>query len=195
MKSIYVNSIIEWCNDEKILLSIERVLWISPDLKEVVVIRIDEDKHLPFYRTFSEIKDALQTPYVKKINKDPFSYLLQADKEYLIKHRNKRDESWEILKEMVNLEPEIYNSNMRGELINEAMKKHGVRKKRIYHKLKQYWVGGKIVNALLPLYVNSGGAGKEKKLSNKKVGRPSKKSKGNPDLAGVNVTEEDKKIL
>lgn len=157
MNNIFVNSVIEWCDQENNLLSIERVLWVSPQTNDVVLIRIDEEqKSLPFYRDYSEVLDALETPYVKKLNKDPLRDLLNINVEFINKHKEKRDKAWMIIKDLVELEPFIYVKEERGELIRDCKKKHGVRSKYIYKRLKQYWVGGKTKNSLLPLYKNSG---------------------------------------
>lgn len=61
--------------------------------------------------------------------------------------------------------------------------------------IKQYWTCGKTVNALLPLYVNSGGKGKGKTLSDKKIGGPPKVAHENVSLIGVNGKEDDKFIF
>ncbi|WP_394903230.1 Mu transposase C-terminal domain-containing protein [Clostridium butyricum] len=48
-------------------------------------------------------------------------------------------------------------------------------------------------NALLPDYINSGGKGKEKKLSNLKVGRPAKVDYLGDSIEGINITDDVKK--
>jgi putative transposase len=141
------------------------------------------------------VMNALETPFVKKLKNNPYNYLNNLDEEFIEKHKKKRDKAWFIIKELVEAEPYIYSADQRGELIKEVTQKQSVQKKFIYKKLKQYWVGGKIKNALLPHYNNSGGKGKNRSLNNKKVGRPSNKFKENPELVGVNVTEGDKKIF
>ncbi|MDR4888386.1 Mu transposase C-terminal domain-containing protein [Fredinandcohnia sp. QZ13] len=196
MNEISVNSIIEWSDEENKHLFLERVLWISPNLEYVVVTKIGEKKQqMPIWRTYSEIIEALETPFVRKLSKEPFIKLLFPEQEYLQKHSIERDEAWEILEPVLQLEPQIYDRNYRGELVNELIRKHGIKKKWIYKKMKQYWAFGKVKNALLPMYVNSGGPGKEKKLGDKKVGRPPKKTQEDITLIGVNVTEADKKIF
>lgn len=195
MENIFVNSIIEWCDDGNNLLSIERVLWVSPDFDEVVLIRIDDPRHLPHVRDISEITEGLKTPFVRRLSNDPYSHLLNINEEFIDKHKEKRDRAWRVIKDIIELEPHIFTEDNRGQLIKECMKKNNVGKMYIYKKLKQYWTGGKVKNALLPGYDKSGGLGKKKNLRNNKVGRPSYQSRENPETIGVNVTEADKKIF
>ncbi|RKL65858.1 transposase [Salipaludibacillus neizhouensis] len=195
MENILVNSIFEWCNDENNLLSTERVLWISPNFEDVVLIRIDDPRHLPHVRDISEITEGLKTPFVRRLSIDPYSDLLNINEEFINKHKKNRDRAWDVIKDIVNLEPSIFTEENRGQLIKECMEKNNIGKMYIYKKLKQYWVGGKVKNALLPHYNKSGGYGKTKKLTNKKIGRPSYQAQENPEMTGINVTEEDKRIF
>jgi len=48
-------------------------------------------------------------------------------------------------------------------------------------------------NALLPDYINSGGKGRSKQLSDSKIGRPSRVNYFGDTIEGINVTEEVKK--
>lgn len=135
MNEISVNSIIEWSDEENKHLFLERVLWISPNLEYVVVTKIGEKKQqMPIWRTYSEIIEALGNPFVRKLSKEPFIKLLFPEQEYLQKHSIERDEAWEILEPVLQLEPQIYDRNYRGELVNELIRKHGIKKKWIYKK-------------------------------------------------------------
>ncbi|MYL34959.1 DDE-type integrase/transposase/recombinase [Pontibacillus yanchengensis] len=195
MDSIFINSIIEWLDQDQNRITIERVLWISPELNNVIVIKIDKGQDLPFSRSYSEILYALNTLKARKLKVDPNNMLMEVNKEYIEIHKDKRDKAWSVIKDIVTIEPNIYLRDERGELIRECIKNHGVTKKYLYKMLKRYWVGGKVKNALMPNYWKSGGKGQAKNLSNKKIGRPSNLSKENPELKGVNVLESDKKIF
>lgn len=195
---IYVNTIIEYRDEELKTKSLERVLWISSDLKTVVVIRIDnQDKPLfPVFKGYHEIIDLLKTPYAIKLKDDPFFELNFPGEDYLKKHKHKRDEKWKIVEKYVEYEPHIYEPQRLKEIVEQIKKETGKRSKRVYSIFREYWIGGKTKNALLPNYFNSGGKGKEKVLKDKKIGRPSKKSIVlGPESEGVNVTEADKKIF
>ena len=85
---------------------------------------------------------------------------------------------WDCIKEMVLLEPEIFESDKRGRVIKAAVDKTGKNKRLFYKYLTQYWQRGKVKNALLPDYKESGGKGKEKTFTERRMGESecSKKS-------------------
>lgn len=196
--SININSLIEYRDKGLKTISIERVLWISDDLDKIVVIRIDgeETSPLPKVKNYQEIIELLKTPYAIKLEIDPYSELNSPSEEYLTKHIHIRDTKWNLIKDYVDYEPYIYDVKRLEEIVKEIKKTTGKKSKRIYSILREYWIGGKTKNSLLPNYLNSGGKGKTKKLSGKKVGRPSKKSVLlGKEGEGVNVLEKDKVIF
>ncbi|WP_239005453.1 Mu transposase C-terminal domain-containing protein [Gloeothece citriformis] len=65
----------------------------------------------------------------------------------------------------------------------------------VYKYLRKFWQRGKVKNALLPDYVNSGGKGKRRKAGSQKRGRP-RKYKHDPEIGeGINITEQDRQIF
>ncbi|QHE59784.1 DDE-type integrase/transposase/recombinase [Rossellomorea vietnamensis] len=196
MENIFENTIIEWFDDNYNTRDLERILWISADKKNVVLVKIDLDKEeMPFYRSYEEIEEALTQKVARKYQREPFITVLHPDEKYLEKHGEKRDKYWNLLKDVLEMEPDIYIPDKRGQLVNVISEQSGVNRKYIYKEMKKYWKYGKTPNAFMPQYFNSGGPGKKKKLGEKKFGRPSKKGKLNPMLKGVNVTEEDRLIF
>lgn len=190
-----INTLIEFKDIELKTIGIERVLWISPDLKNVVLINIDKGKpNFPKVRQFSELMDDLSSLFAIKLSADPYKEWNSPESDYLIKHKKIRDEKWNIIKDYVDNEPYIYDPNNFKETVSNIKKKTGLRSKRIYSIFREYWLGGKTINSLLPNYKNSGGRGKFKKLKDKKIGRPSRIYKVT-GKSGVNVTEEDKKVF
>ncbi|HAZ38153.1 MAG TPA: DNA-binding protein, partial [Clostridiaceae bacterium] len=109
------------------------------------------------------------------------------------KHKKIRDRAWEVIKDMADKEPDIFQSAFRGKLIKKASEIYGVSESWILEYLKRYWKRGKTRNALLPDYRNCGAKGKERKAGNAKRGR----HRINQDIIGegVNVTEDIKKIF
>ncbi|WML42000.1 DDE-type integrase/transposase/recombinase [Neobacillus sp. OS1-2] len=196
--NIFVNSIIEYRDKDLRMISIERVLWISDDLETAVVIRIDgkEKSPLPQFKRYHEIIEILTTPFAFKLEVDPYTDLNSPNEEYLDKHKYIRDEKWNLIKDYVDYEPYIYDIPRLEEIVKEIKNKTGKKSKRIYSVLREYWIGGKTKNSLLPNYSKSGGKGKSKKLKGNKVGRPPKKSilLGQEGI-GVNVLKADKKIF
>lgn len=93
---------------------------------------------------------------------------------------------------MVLLEPDIYEVNKRGPLIKKEMDNTGKTKRLFYKYMTQYWQRGKIKNALLPDYQNSGGKGNEKEFT-VKTGRPRKFRQIIGE--GIVITSEIKRIF
>ncbi len=91
-------------------------------------------------------------------------------------------------------EPDIYYKKVRGKLVQEAARKHNTTPTTVYKYWRKFLQRGKIINALLPDYRNSGGAGKERKLT-KKLGRKYKFGHVAEISEGINVDEKIKKIF
>ncbi len=52
--TIHVNTLIEFRNHEMEKIAIERVLWISPDLEDIVLFNIDEEqRYFPTIKSYS----------------------------------------------------------------------------------------------------------------------------------------------
>ena len=199
--SIVVNSIIEWfmeTQDSKPYL--ERVLWIDRFNEHVVVLSISSPTSLPILKTIAEINAAISSGSCFQRPIDPFAHLSNPSQAFLEKHRDKMDRAWEIINEIVIQEPEIYLREHRGKLIRFASMKSKANPREIYKYLRRYWLGGKTKYALLPVYNNCGGPGKERIIKNPveeqpKRGRPPKIRLVEPDHTGLNVNEEIKKIF
>ena len=187
-----VNALIEWIGNEAQGESvIERILWLDEMSDLTYVIDVNANK-LPYARTISEYKVALDTEEAIMLDKDPFSRVV--DEELLSeKAKDIRDRAWEAISSIVILEPEIYYSRERAKHVKTVAQKYGLSEKVIYKYLKRYWIRGKIVNALLPDYDRCGGRGKERNSKGIKRGRPRKHA----DIVGdgINVDEEIKRIF
>lgn len=192
--SVYVNSLIKYFDSDFNTKCVERVLWISIELDQIVLIRIDQkESPYPEFKSYHETIQILDTPFAIILEDDPYSDLNSPSKEYLEKHQSKRDEKWEIIKNHVDYEPYIYDISNLEVIVGQIKKETGKRSKRIYTILREYWIGGKTKNALLPNYINSGGKGKLKRLGKKKKGRPSKLSIEHAE--GVNATQDDMEVF
>jgi hypothetical protein len=184
------NTILAFNNtiSEDVLL--ERVLWISPDKSEVVLMNIKDKTKLnfPYYRSYQEIIELIEVGQVRTLNIEPDLRLLAPDEEYLNTFIKDRDEKWEIIKDVALKEPEIFLRKFRGTLVKEAASKAGKPEKTIYEWLKKYWFYGKTKNGLLKNYLDCGVPGNDRKYERK----PGPKSEdGNLYI----VTEKDKKIF
>lgn len=187
-----VNALIEWMGTKEQGLSvIERILWLDEISDITYVINVNSNK-LPYARTISEYKEALDTEEAIMLDKDSFSRVVD---EALLSEKAKaiRDRAWEAISSIVILEPGIYYPKERAKYVKAVAQKYGLSEKVIYKYLKRYWIRGKIVNALLPDYDQCGGRGKERNAKGVKRGRPRKHA----DIvgAGINVDEEIKRIF
>jgi putative transposase len=185
------NVVLEWVVEEKEQTFAERVLYVDRPAGQIVVIALF-GKSLPIWKCLEDVADAIAVGRAFR-RPDPYAHYANPDLEYVTSHADRRDRAWEIIKDLVAQEPDIYRSDQRGCLIKDAEEKFQTHKSEIYRLLKRYWVGGKIKNALLPDYDRCGGVGKTRVIEavdgkkSAKRGRPSKESRLNPDHAGVNV--------
>ncbi|GAE36817.1 Mu transposase C-terminal domain-containing protein [Halalkalibacter akibai] len=169
--------------DEKLIR--QRVLWIDSEGFDCFVIDIDDPKALPVYKQIPSILKSLEEHELFIETVDPF---LKFNLEETIpeKQRKMRDERWNHIESIVSVdnEPDIYIKESRWVLIQSIEKLHPM---TVYKYLRHYWQRGKVLNALLPDYGNSGV--KERKYGDAKTGRPRKYS----DNQGINVTVGVKK--
>lgn len=201
-----VNSVIEWLPmDGDEAKRMDRVLWSDNSSEQVVIIAITDlvnpkSLPLPSWRSGAELIAAIESGQAFRRIIDPLASLANPDPAFVQKHWERMARAWEIIKDMVDLEPEIYLEEHRGPLVLEAATKFKVTRKEVYKFLKRYWRGGKIKYALLPAFNLCGAPGADRPLEENaperpKRGRPPKAQRIDPDYVGVNVTEEHKKIF
>lgn len=184
---IFENTIIAFnglSTDEVIL---ERVLWISLDKSQVVLIDINnkDDMKFPYFRSYSDLIQEIEDEHARTFTIEPDLKLLAPDEEYLKKYEGNRDEKWHIIKSIVTKEPEAYLPEYRGQLIKEAMDRTGKSAKVIYQLIKKYWFYGKSINSLLNNYFDCG-VPSEARIYNNKPGP--KSEDGNTYI----ITDSDK---
>ncbi|TYS59359.1 transposase [Sutcliffiella horikoshii] len=192
--SIFVNNILESMDGNAQLLDCERVLWMDREEDAVVTISIIDRKGLPNLKVLSELEKELQAGSLLKLEYDPYSKFMVPEDQLNEKEIKIRDQAWECIKDIVDLEPNIFDPKERYQLIMDVCKKTGKGKKFIYKYLRYYWTGGKIVNALLPRFRKCGGRGK-KKNPKQKMGRPRMIEEVHPEYKGVIVTEGIRRIF
>ncbi|RYL94248.1 hypothetical protein EWI07_05280 [Sporolactobacillus sp. THM7-4] len=165
-----------------------RVLWIDEENIMAYLIDIYDRKALPFIRSVREIIDEIIQDELTKIKEDPFvPFINQAQNPKNIEYR---DQAWNIIKEMVAAESDIFEKKKRAMYVKKASETYEVSLPTVRKYLRKYWQRGKRPDALLPEYFKSGGKGKERVSGTKKRGRPRKY-----DEQGINVDEETKKLF
>lgn len=170
----------------------ERILWIDEGNIICFTINMYKDNALPMKRKISDLEQLHHEGLLTLMEDDPFSFIYQSEDHISEKNKTLRDERWKSIEEIVAKEPDIYMSEKRGALIQAAMDKTDKTKRLLYKYLTQLWQRGKVKNALLPDYRNSGGQGKLKEYT-KKPGRPRK----NPALItkGIVINDEIKRTF
>ena len=174
----------------------ERVLWLDEGEDVAFVIEVEGRKGVPQHVKVSELKEDAEAGQLVVLTEDKWARVL-VEQELSDKQKSIRDKAWEIIEPLVvsEAEPDIFNNIIRGSLIKEAARKHGVTVTVVYKYLRRFWQRGKVKNALLPDYENSGAPGKERKAGEKKRGKPRKYASDSEIGVGINVDESVKKIF
>jgi hypothetical protein len=191
--SIFINNVLKREEaDEQ--LECERILWIDREKDVVITISIIDDNALPQYKSFSNMQDEMNSGKLIKLAYDPYAKFMVPEEELSKNEIKIRDHAWECIKDIVEIEPNIYDPKERYQIIKNVCTRTNKGKKFIYKYLRYFWMGGKKENALLPRFKNCGGPGKSKNPT-QKMGRPRLTVTVDPALSGVLVDSETRKIF
>ena len=174
----------------------ERIIWLDESEDLAFVIEVDGKKGTPQSVKVSELKEEAELGHLTISTEDKWARVID-EQELTEKQKNIRDRAWEIIEPLVapEAEPGSFYKNVRGSLIQQVARKHGVTVTVVYKYLRKFWQRGKVKNALLPDYENSGAPGKERNAGEKKRGRPRRYAFDPKIGVGVNVDEDVKKIF
>ncbi|MEK5490738.1 Mu transposase C-terminal domain-containing protein [Paenibacillus sp. FSL R7-0297] len=197
--NLFINTLLDKRDAELKLVDCERVLWLDQLKDCAVTISIIRENALPEFKLISSLEQELVDGTMIKRESDPYARFKVPNEKLNSKEITIRDNAWNCIKEIVELEPNIYDPKERYQIIkgeiDKTKKGEGKGKKFYYKYLRYYWAGGKMVNALLPRFRKCGGRGK-KKNPTRKMGRPRETSIAiDPKLKGVIVTEGTRKIF
>jgi hypothetical protein len=175
---------------------LERVLWLSEGEDLAFVIEVDSKKGIPQPVKVSDLKEEAESGRLTILTEDKWARVID-EQELTEKQKSIRDRAWEIIEPLVapEAEPGIFYKNVRGPLIQQAAQKHNFTVTIVYKYLRKFWQRGKVKNALLPDYENSGAPGKERNSGEKKRGRPRRYAFDPKIGVGINVDEDVKKIF
>lgn len=148
-------------------------------------INIDSEKSFPESILISQVESEILSENIKKAD-DPFLNLAAQLPEPGSTAQQIRDKRYSIISSLIR-HSDIYYRNGRGTLIQQVVKETGTPKKTIYAYLRQFWQRGSTPNALLPDYENSGGRGKKRVASEKKLGRPRSIASGTGAIVDATV--------
>ncbi|OMD04127.1 transposase [Paenibacillus sp. FSL R5-0636] len=185
---IVINSIVEYLSEDLKVTEILRVLWIDNKQENAVVVSIDNPQKLsyPYFVKCEDILSDLSERMCRLTELEVDMRIVSPDEDYLNKYKENRDRRWNLIKDIVQKEPDIYLSKSRGRLIEEAHLASGKPKKVIRDNLLKYWFYGKSINGLLNNYFDCGIPGKE---------RVYKKKTGPKTTTRPMITEADKEIF
>lgn len=185
---ISINSVFKYVNNE----NGERIRIINVIEFHVYIVNIDAVTSMPRKELLTTIEDEIEGEKLIAI-KDPFSRIIN-EKELSELQINKRNAAWEFIEKYWQTnEYELLEKSHRENKLMEIANTSGLSLTKVKKIFSRYWQRGMNKNALLPDYINSGGKGKEKKLSDLKVGRPAKVDYLGDSVEGINITDDVKK--
>ncbi len=183
---ITVNSVYKYV-DEDIRIRIIEILKES-----AYFVNIDSVTSMPKEELLQTMEEELEVNKLMPIL-DPFARMIDEDKLSKIQI-NKRNKEWNfILKYWEERKHDILNKSTRNKTLEEITESSDLSLTKVKKSFSRYWQRGLSKNSLLPDYINSGGKGKEKNLTENKVGRPKKANYNGELIQGINVTEDVKK--
>lgn len=207
---IITNMLIKWISEDDCEQQApERVLHISPDGKEIILINVSAKNALPVRRFREDLELSYSVGDLRIIEADLYDQLPEPHDLIEEKYTKRRDKAWSLIQPLVEeLGSAIYESSVRGKKIAEICKaqksvegeiseekksneKEKPAKKVIYDCLRKYWQAGCNKNGLLPKYKKCGNKGSRKnknKSSGKKLGRPTAVSRANEVQRGILIT-------
>ena len=184
VEQLKVNNIFQMADSEHLY----RLLWISEDGMTAYIFNMNT-LEIPPQILCSEIIQQVSDGAACLQTSDPYIVVI-AESDLSDNEKSTRNKIWELMKDLVLAEPQIYDKKQRNKLITEAATLSGKPRMTYYRYLKQYWKRGKTKNAFIPDYHSRGGKGKERSVSESKRGRPSKY-----ESTGINVDETTKKVF
>lgn len=188
MNILSINSIITFKEN---LDNKYRILWLDKKIDLVYLINVNE-KYMPIAMSFSNLNNGIEEGSVF-FEEDDIWISISNDEDISLLNKEYRDKAWNTIVDLIREEPYIYESTSRRKLILKVSKEKEISESSIKRYLKRYWCRGKIKNALLPDFLNSGAPGKERIGGDKKRGRPRK----NTDVIGkgINIDVSMKKVF
>ena len=129
---------------------VERLLWLDSTKEIGFFININSNE-LPYAKSIVEIEIGISESRITLESQDPF-YRIINDEDIPDKHLKVREKAWEVIKDIIILEPMIYDPSERRKLILKVCSKFNVHESTVMRYLKKYWQRGKTKNALLPDY-------------------------------------------
>ncbi|MFL0248427.1 DNA-binding protein [Candidatus Clostridium stratigraminis] len=185
---IAINSVIKYISASE-QPTLEVILWIESQSNSIITFELNNNTSIPQIKELSHIKALLISKEIIIIDNPNINPICEEN--ITEKHKQIRDNRWNLIKDIVFCEPDIYIKSKRGKIIKDLMIKNQIHQhKLVYRYLRLYWSGGKTINSLLPNYFNLRSIGSNKGSGELKRGTPRKDNK-----KGINVTEDIRNII
>jgi hypothetical protein len=195
---IAVNDVFESIIEEAPFQCPARVLWLDQENDFMALISIENPPKQPWTFSIRALMTLLNEEKIRRTTIRAAPFMLMLEDEIDEKDKKIRDDNWERIKPILATKylGEIFYPKAMGPLISEQSKATGLTRKTLYRLLYRYWLFGSTKNALLPNYMQSGGAGKSKVFSNGKInGKPPKYLGQVLENKAKILSEEDKAII
>ncbi len=167
-----------------------RIIEIAPPI--AYYVELQGDTSMPKRVDINSLEDEMQAEILLAIP-DPYAKSY-SDSDLTPKQIKKRDEDWDIISSgWDKYKEKLLEKKTREAIFSEIASKAHISEIKIKRAFSRFWQRGLNKNALLPDYMYSGGKGKERSLSESKVGRPRKFNLSDDGQQGINITEEVKK--
>lgn len=157
-----------------------RILWITPQNDICYRILLDKKGNIPEKAEVNSIEQSLSAGECRltELPEGPFTAPYSDDPGAA----EKRDSRWNLIKDCVQSEPDIYDPRKRAEMLKGLEEKSGVSVTNLYKYLGKYWKLGKTPNALLGDYHATGRNRKDNGTGYKNLGRPRTEGAPGKDL-------------
>jgi hypothetical protein len=185
---ITINSVFKYVDIEKE----EKIRIIDIIGEFVYIVTLEQSTSMPRKELAESILQEINAEKLVKIQ-DPFARVVD-EKNLSELQISKRNSDWQIiLKYWEDNKQELLEKRSRNDIFQKISSEVGVSVPKVKKLFNRYWQRGMSKNALLPDYINSGAKGKERNLSNNKVGRPKKADYYGQIEEGINITDEVKR--
>ncbi|MCD9188955.1 MAG: Mu transposase C-terminal domain-containing protein [Pyrinomonadaceae bacterium] len=195
-KTLTVNNLIRYLKTSSDKAEIVRIVYLNGNDDAAFVMDLCTNKGFPEFCRASSIVSDLELGNAEIMTEDPWAMSVR-DSDLSEAEKELRDRAWNIICDLADpsKEPAIFDKKERNKLFRDVMKEHNVLHRSLYKYMRRFWQRGKVKNALLPDYKNSGAGGQERIAKEVKRGRK-RKLQHDPRIGeGVNVDEDMKKVF
>ncbi len=170
----------------------ERIRVIEIDNDNVYIVNIDATSSMPKIEKLGKLTEELLAEKLIRIH-DPFLKIID-DKDLTTIQKNKRDFDWQFVQKYMEIyKSQLLQKNYRNKTFKVISNESGIGLTKVRKVFVRFWQRGMNKNSLIPDYMNSGGKGKDRKLSENKVGRPRKSDYYGDSIEGINITLDERK--